>query len=80
MRTMFLQPNDIPYALGGSFKRFFFRGAFGLVFSDCPGQGRNFAFQAACELVASIVPGVGKDSVLAEYLEVALGLAARSTG
>ena len=73
----FSQTKDIPYALGVSFIGVF-RGAFGLVFSDRPGQGGSFVFQAACELLASIGPGVGQTLSSLYILEVPLGLAARS--
>ena len=43
MRTMLLQSKDILCASSGSFIGVF-RGAFGLVFPDRPGQGGGFAF------------------------------------
>ena len=76
MRTMlFSQSKDIPYALSGSFMGIL-GGTFGLVFSDRPGQGGGFAFQPAGELLAST--RCRPNSVLVGYLEVPLGLAARS--
>ena len=53
------QTKDIPYALSGSFIGIL-GGAFGLVFSDRPGQGVGFAFEPAGELFASIGSGVGQ--------------------
>ena len=53
------QTKDIPYALSGSFIGIL-GGAFGLVFSDRPGQGGGFAFEPAGELFASIGPGVAQ--------------------
>ena len=60
MRTMlFSQSKDIQYALSSSFIGIL-GGAFGLAFSNRPGQGGGFAFQPAGELLASIGPGVGQ--------------------
>ena len=54
MRTMFFsQTKDIPYALGCSFIGVF-PSAFGLVFSDRPGQGGSFAFQAGLPRVSCL--------------------------
>ena len=67
------QTKNIPYALGGSFIGVF-RGLFGLVFPDCPGQGGGFAFQAASEFLASIGPGIGQTLSSLDILESCLSL------
>ena len=74
MRTMlFSQSKDIQYALSSSFIGIL-GGAFGLAFSNRPGQGGGFAFQPAGELLASIGPGVGQTLSSLDILKSRLGL------